>query len=112
MTEYASKFGGANVSWADASLALSNYAERNGWPDDLLQAVDAWHSTVSARGGDPNAIAPLNSRRDPKAVEARRAEIESLMRTDPRAYWGNALVQDELMQLCEPQDVPQLEGPR
>ena len=108
---YAEKFGpNSSVTWADTALAMENYAPRFGWDNDLQDAVHGWASIVSTRG--PGAILPLERRQDPRAAEVRRGEIQSLMRTDPRAYWGNAQVQHELMQLCEPQDVPLIEGPR
>ena len=114
LTMFAEKFGPrSGASWQDASLALANYAERNGWDADLQNAVHGWHSTVASNGDDPGAIRPLDRRQDPKHVEKRRGEIESTMRTSLREYFGNAQVQDEYMGLIEAsQDTPLLEGPR
>lgn len=97
---------GGRVSAQDAALAFEYEAGQRGWSPAVIEAAAEWHTIVDAAGGDPEAIpaAPDGPR---PGDAARLAEIQRILREDPRRYWRDQALQDEFARLLSHHpDVP------
>jgi hypothetical protein len=106
--ELAPQFAQGRIDGESGANLLFDRLADAGIAPKTLQSLTSWHTRTAADFAKDGTL-PSPVTIGPATVVAERAEIERIMRDDPRRYWGDEAMQYRLAELIEqttPADMP------